>query len=82
MADGKELTLLHVASFIEIDALKEFLYQNNIASIEKDNFKSSMMAGWVSPGSHQNIELFVRKIDFLQAKHLLEKFLEEQNKAN
>jgi hypothetical protein len=79
MSNQPELVLLHSGTFIEISTLQEFLYQNEIASIIRDDFQSSMMAGWVAPASYQNIKLFINQTDFVTAKFLLQKFTEEQD---
>jgi len=78
MSGGDEIIFLHSGTYIEISALNEFLYQNYIASIIRDDFQSSTLAGWVAPASMQNIKLFVKKSDFIIANHLKDKFLKEQ----
>ncbi len=75
MSKSDELIILYQGAQIEIKALEEFLYQNEIPSLIRDDYQSSMLAGWISPASSDNIKIFVTQKDFLQAKYLLEKFL-------
>lgn len=75
---GEDLILLYTGSRIDISNLEEFLYQNEIPSIVRDDYQSGMLAGWVPPASMGNLKLFVQQKDFLKAQQLTKHFFDKK----
>ena len=75
---GEDLILLYTGSRIDISNLEEFLYQNEIPSIVRDDYQSGMLAGWVPPASMGNLKLFVKQTDFLKAQQLAKHFFDKK----
>jgi len=73
MTNQEELTLLFTGSEIDANVLKEFLEDNRIPSLIRNDTKSSNAAGFGSFGSEAN--LYVTNKDIDKGKVLLEEFL-------
>jgi hypothetical protein len=74
---GKEdqIIQLYTGSNINAISIKEFLEENEIPSFIRDDLYSGSIAGFGAALPGQDTSLFVRKKDFMQAKILLERYL-------
>lgn len=81
---NSEDKLVNVFTGSEVDAnfIKTFLEDNGIACLLKNPFQESVIAGWVMPGSAENVQVFVAAKDMVQAKYFVEKFLNEAKGEN
>jgi len=75
---GKEQQLIHLYTCSEIDAfaIKEFLEDNGIACFLRNDMQSGNLAGFGAALPGSDTRLFVTKNDFMQAKVLLEEYLD------
>ena len=78
---GKEQQLIHLYTCSEIDALaiKEFLNDNGIACFLRNDMQSGNLAGFGAALPGSDTRLFVTKNDFMQAKVLLDEYLDAIN---
>ena len=78
---GKEQQLIHLYTCSQIDAfaIKEFLEDNNIACFLRNDMYSGNLAGFGAALPGSDTRVFVTKNDFMQAKVLLEEYLDAMN---
>lgn len=78
---GKEQQLIHLYTCSEIDAfaIKEFLDDNGIACFLRNDMQSGNLAGFGAALPGSDTRVFVTKNDFMQAKVLLEEYLDAIN---
>lgn len=72
--------MVFTGSRVEGLFLKDLLYENNIGSIVKDAFQSSIQAGWADGLPEDTIRIFVEGEYFEQAKSLIEEYQTNRDK--
>ena len=80
---GHEQQLIHLYTGSQINAIsiKEFLEESDIPSFIRDDHQSGNLAGFGAALPDHGTSLFVRKKDYMQAKVLLERYLNSINKS-
>ena len=78
---GKEEQLIHLYTCSEIDALaiQEFLGDNDIACFLRNDLYSGNIAGFGAALPGNDTRIFVARKDFMQAKVLLDKYVDAMN---
>jgi len=78
---GKEQQLIHLYTCSEIDAfaIKEYLEDNGIACFLRNDMQSGNLAGFGAALPGSDTRVFVTKNDFMQAKVLLDEYLDAIN---
>lgn len=75
MMKNKELKIVYTGSVIDAGFIKSYLEDNGISSLMKDEYRQSIIAGWVSPGSENSVKVYVQKKDFEKASILVKEYL-------
>lgn len=71
--DKKDIIRLHSASLVEIESLRQYLEDNNISTMVRNQFQEGLSAGFPD-GSSELVDLFVLDEDFEDAAKLLAEF--------
>ena len=61
------LKIIYSGSFVNAQYIAGILEQDKIQCVIKDDFHSSMMAGWADPGTENSVQVLVAKEDLSQA---------------
>ena len=61
------LKIIYSGSFVNAQYIAGILEQGEIQCVIKDDFHSSMMAGWADPGTENSVRVLVTKEDLNQA---------------
>ena len=61
------LKIIYSGSFVNAQYIAGVLEEGQIYCVIKDEFHSSMMAGWAAPGSENSVCVMVTKEDLNQA---------------
>lgn len=61
------LKIIYSGSFVNAQHIAGILEEGNIKCVIKDEFHSSMMAGWAAPGTENAVRVMVAKEDLEQA---------------
>jgi phosphoribosylpyrophosphate synthetase len=61
------LKIIYSGSFVNAQYIAGILEQDEIQCVIKDDFHSSMMAGWADPGTENSVQVLVAKEDLNQA---------------
>ncbi len=77
---NSDIKLVFTGSRVEGLFLKDLLYENNIGSIVKDVFQSSVQAGWADGLPEDTIRIFVEDEYFDEAKSILEEYFTNRDK--
>lgn len=79
MGQEEQLTYLYADSLINISFLREFLEEHAIPCFIRNDMHSGVAAGFGAafPGSES--KLFVKKKHFMQARRLLDKYLQARD---
>lgn len=77
---NSDIKMVFTGSRVEGLFLKDLLYENNIGSIVKDAFQSSIQAGWADGLPEDTIRIFVEGEYFEQAKSLIEEYQTNRDK--
>lgn len=72
--DKDDLVLVFITTPMNAAAIKEFLQENNIGVLIKNELQESVVAGWVSPGTTNNVKVYVSRKNMDRAKELIEEF--------
>ncbi len=61
------LKIIYSGSFVNAQYIAGILEEGEIHCVIKDEFQSSMMAGWASPGTENSVRVMVAKEDLNKA---------------
>jgi len=61
------LKIVYSGSFVNAQYIAGILEEGEIQCVIKDDFHSSMMAGWAAPGAENSVRVLVAKEDLLIA---------------
>jgi hypothetical protein len=61
------LKIIYSGSFVNAQFIAGILEDQKIQCVIKDDFHSSMMAGWADPGSENSVRVMVAKEDLTEA---------------
>jgi len=61
------LKIIYSGSFVNAQYIAGILEEGDIQCVIKDEFHSSMMAGWAAPGTENSVRVMVAKEDLDQA---------------
>ena len=61
------LKIIYSGSFVNAQYIAGVLEEGHIHCVIKDEFHSSMMAGWAAPGAENSVRVMVAKEDLSQA---------------
>lgn len=65
------LKIIYSGSFVNAQYIAGILENQNIQCVIKDDFHSSMMAGWADPGSENSVRVMVAKEDLNEAVQVI-----------
>ena len=57
------LKIIYSGSFVNAQFIAGILEEENIQCVIKDEFHTSMMAGWAAPGAENSVRVMVAKED-------------------
>lgn len=75
----KDLNLVYSGSRTEGLFINEILEANNIKSMYRDTFQSSIQAGWADGLPEDRIKIFVEDTDMEKAKKILEEYFSNRD---
>lgn len=78
---SSDIKLVFTGSRVEGLFLKDILYENNIGTIVKDAFQSSIQAGWADGLPEDTIRIFVEDEYFDAAKSIIEEYFANRDKT-
>jgi hypothetical protein len=76
MGHEEQLTYLYTDSLINVAFVKEYLEENAIPSFIRNDMHSGITAGFGAAFPGSETKLFVKKKHFMQARILLDKYLQ------
>ena len=79
MTNQNDITLLYICSEIDANVLKEILEDNNIATLIRNDMKSSKTAGFGGGFYGSEVNVYVTEKDLDNAKTILEEFKQALN---
>lgn len=65
------LKIIYSGSFVNAQFIAGILEEENIQCVIKDEFHTSMMAGWAAPGAENSVRVMVAKEDLIQAIEMI-----------
>lgn len=73
---AKDIGLVYTGTITEANFLKDQLELQGIPAIVRNDFSSSVMAGWVTPGAQHAVKLFVEKHDQGRSQKIIDDYFE------
>ncbi len=76
---AKDIGLVYTGTLTEAYFLKDQLEAQGIAAILRNDFSSSVMAGWVTPGAQNAVKLYVEKHEQGRSQRILDDYFADRN---
>jgi len=69
-----DLVLVHTTTPFDAEAIKQFLEDNEIAVLLKNELTQSAIAGWATPGALGTVRIYVTRHNKTKAEELIKMF--------
>lgn len=79
---AEDIKLVYTGSEVEAMYIEEFLKENGIGCIRRDNLRSSIIAGWGHGWPESSNQIFVETYLYEKATKILEEYFSSRNKKD